>query len=47
MENLLAQAALAPQTELYVLPQAGHMGMLEQPREMAGHINDYLNRFIS
>ncbi|HPE98341.1 MAG: alpha/beta hydrolase [Chitinophagales bacterium] len=47
MENLLAQAALAPQTELYVLPQAGHMGMLEQPREMAGHINDYLSRFIS
>lgn len=42
IEQLLEQTALPSVAEVHVLTHSGHMGMLEQPGEMARAINSYL-----
>jgi pimeloyl-ACP methyl ester carboxylesterase len=42
LEQLLEQTALPAVADVYVLPHSGHMGMLEQPGEMARAMNSYL-----
>lgn len=42
LEQMLEQTALPPVADVHVLPHAGHMGMLEQPGEMARAMNSYM-----
>jgi pimeloyl-ACP methyl ester carboxylesterase len=43
MENSLKMASMGQQLQMVHLPESGHLGMVEQPKEFVKGVNDYLS----